>query len=130
MELRNAVELKQSHWEKSVGKSLTQPDQTISVREILHRYTTGQSLDVNANMPVYTEGHSLYDVRRKHNIDIAMDRYQHERFMETIEQNHNELIQRQVRLQTVERNQNQSSKTGENMGQQTQKVHTEPPTNS
>lgn len=59
--------------------SETIPDQAMSVREILHKYTSGQSLDVNNLTPVYLENVSLYDTRRKHEIDLAVDKLQHER---------------------------------------------------
>lgn len=59
-------------------KSQTIPDQAISTREILARYTTGQSLSLTANTPVYAENAPLYDTRRKSNIDIAVDRLNNE----------------------------------------------------
>lgn len=59
--------------------SETIPDQAMSVREILHRYTSGQTLDVNNYTPVYLENVPLYDTRRKHEIDLAVDKIQHEK---------------------------------------------------
>lgn len=64
--------------EKCFGESQTIPDQAMSTREILHRYTTGQAMSVNSNIPVYAENQPLYDTRRKNNIDIAVDKLNHE----------------------------------------------------
>lgn len=63
------------------GESLTVPDQAMSVREILHRYTTGGDLRIKAGTPVYSEDTMLYDTRRKHNIDLAVDRKANEEFV-------------------------------------------------
>jgi len=68
------------------GESKTIPDQAMSVREILHRYTTGQVLSVNNNTPMYAEDVPLYDTRRKHNIDLAVDRHNLEQEIQQIEQ--------------------------------------------
>lgn len=61
--------------------SLTTPDQSISVREILHRYTKGESLNIAGGQPVYLEHVPLYDTRRKHNIDIAEDKLENEKII-------------------------------------------------
>lgn len=66
---------------KEVNKlvSKTIPGQAMSTREILHRYTSGGSLNVNVNEPVYLTNVPLYDTRRKHNIDIAVDKSNNEK---------------------------------------------------
>lgn len=64
--------------ETTCETSQTIPDQAMSMREILHRYTSGATLDVNNHTPVYLENVPLYDTRRKHEIDIAVDRLKHE----------------------------------------------------
>lgn len=76
---RTAVDLKPVHIEKYDGvQTLTIPDQSMSVREILHRFTSGQELKVGVGKATYSETQVLYDMRRKHNIDIAEDRHEHE----------------------------------------------------
>ena len=57
----------------------------MSMREILHRYTSGATLDVNNHTPVYLENVPLYDTRRKHEIDLAVDRLNHEATLNTME---------------------------------------------
>ena len=52
------------------------------MREILHRYTSGATLDVNNHTPVYLENFPLYDTRRKHEIDLAVDRLNHEKTLD------------------------------------------------
>lgn len=74
------------------GESQTVPGQALSVREILHRYTTGQSLSVNNNTPVYLENVPLYDLRRKSNIDIARDRHNLELEIEQTQHEYNETV--------------------------------------
>lgn len=70
--------------EKGGGESKTIPDQAMHMREILHRYTTGQSLNVGIGIPTYTPDAVLYDTRRKHIIDIAEDRHVLEREIDNI----------------------------------------------
>lgn len=69
----------EQYFEVPEGESQTIPDQSLSTRDILHRYTSGQSLDINANTPVYLENVKLYDSRRKNNIDLAVDKMENER---------------------------------------------------
>ena len=57
----------------------------MSMREILHRYTSGATLDVNNHTPVYLENVPLYDTRRKHEIDLAVDRLKHETTLSNME---------------------------------------------
>ena len=71
--------------ETSCETSQTIPDQAMSVREILHRYTSGVTLDVNNHTPVYLENVPLYDTRRKHEIDLAVDRLKHETTLSNME---------------------------------------------
>ena len=68
--------------ETSCETSQTIPDQAMSMREILHRYTSGATLDVNNHTPVYLENVPLYDTRRKHEIDLAVDRLNHEKTLD------------------------------------------------
>lgn len=130
MILRKAGNLVYLTKENPIGESKTIPDQSISVREILHRYTTGQSLDVNMNVPVYTEGDSLYDVRRKHNIDLAIDRYENERIIDELDQKGAGYERQKLRLSKMESDQAGKSQGGADMGQSSEKVQTEPPVNS
>ena len=71
--------------ETSCETSQTIPDQAMSMREILHRYTSGGTLDVNNHTPVYLENVPLYDTRRKHEIDLAVDRLNHEATLNNME---------------------------------------------
>lgn len=71
--------------ERPYGESKTIPGQSMQVREILTRYTSGQSLDVTSHTPVYLTDVELYDTRRKHNIDIAVDRLANEENILTLE---------------------------------------------
>ena len=68
--------------ETSCETSQTIPDQAMSMREILHRYTSGATLDVNNHTPVYLENVPWYDTRRKHEIDLAVDRLNHEKTLD------------------------------------------------
>jgi len=79
------------------GQSQTIPDQALSVRDILHRYTTGQSLSVNNNTPVYLENVPLYDTRRKTNIDIARDRHNLEQEIQLTQKEYNETVEKLTR---------------------------------
>ena len=73
--------------ETSCETSQTIPDQAMTVRAILHRYTSGVTLDVNNHTPVYLENVPLYDTRRKHEIDLAVDRLKHETTLSNMEKN-------------------------------------------
>lgn len=64
--------------------SETIPDQALSVREILHRYTSGQTLDINNHTPVYLTNVPLYDTRRKSNIDLGVDKLNHEKDLHSL----------------------------------------------
>ena len=73
----------------SKEESKTTPNQAISVREVLHRYTKGEVLTIANGVPVYGENQILYDVRRKNNIDIAEDSLANQ---ENIQKLDNELV--------------------------------------
>lgn len=81
---RHAANLMQSKPSTEVGELVTRPDQAMNVREILHRYTTNQPLNIGNGVPVYAENHILYDSRRKNNIDLAEDRYANERHLDEL----------------------------------------------
>jgi hypothetical protein len=91
------------------GESKTIPDQALSVRDILHRYTTGQSLSVNNNTPVYLENVPLYDTRRKSNIDIARDRYNLEQEILSTTKEYNDTVDKL----TIHRKTKQAEKAAE-----------------
>lgn len=84
--------------EKGGGESKTIPDQAMHMREILHRYTTGQSLNVGIGVPTYEPNAVLYDTRRKHNIDIAEDRHILEREIDNI---NSEIYDKKTRLAQI-----------------------------
>lgn len=48
-------------YEKNTSPSMTVPDQTMGLREILERYTRG--LPINGNVPIYDEDDDLPDPR-------------------------------------------------------------------
>lgn len=112
------------------GESQTIPDQAMEVRDILSRYTSGQSLSVNANVPIYGEDNLLYDVRRKSNIDLAEDRHANERYLDELNKKGHEYKSESFRLQKMARDKVQNGQGRQNLGQQTQTVHTEPPAQS
>lgn len=79
---RNASQPPTRIFEKvSEKESMTIPDQAMSVREILNRYTTGQPLSVNNFQETYLENVPLYDTRRKSTIDMAIDSLQNQEMM-------------------------------------------------
>lgn len=76
---RTAADLQYMHVEKNDLPSKTQEGQAMSAREIINRYTTGQSMNIIAHTPEYWENVPHYDTRMKDNIQIAMDRHETER---------------------------------------------------
>lgn len=85
-------------FENVVGQSKTIPAQAMTNREILHRLTSGQSTNINSLVPTYYENVPLYDVRRKHNIDIAVDKIDNEK---NIMQKQKEIFDDSTRLSEI-----------------------------
>lgn len=120
---RNASDLCELTMSHPKGETMTKPDQAMSVREILHRYTNGLPMNVNGNTPTYLENVPLYDVSRKHNIDLAEDRYKNERNIEKLEKD----VKGNIRLQSLERKKAADEKSRLFMGQQNKKLDSSNP---
>lgn len=66
-----------THWnytfkpQTKFGKSLTVPDQNMSVVEIMKRYASGRSLKGNAGTPIYDEGVDPFNGVDPRSLDIS-----------------------------------------------------------
>lgn len=122
---RNASNLHSLTTEELTGESMTKPDQALSPRDILHRYTTGQVIDASIAIPVYGRDVPLYDSRRKSKIDLAVDALSNERELNDLDKR---VYDGKTRLREMERSQKEHESKRLQMGQQSQNVDTPPPT--
>lgn len=114
MRIKNSINANSfaKNYEKNYGPSLTIPDQTMTIRQIVDRYAKGLPID-GARTPIWDEEDDLPDWRTLDLVERQELAKQYEQEIQHIKQNHYNKVNKQDELQDNVRVVENQSNSGE-----------------